>query len=56
MDTLTDSAGDDVFELMRHIAMIVLGALAIGLSACAKDEQTYHTSTTHTSASTGYSK
>lgn len=35
--------------------MIVLGALAIGLAACAKEEPTY-TSSTQTTATTGYRK
>jgi hypothetical protein len=40
---------------MRYIAMIVLGALAILLGACAKEEPAY-TSTTHTTATTGFRK
>jgi hypothetical protein len=55
MNTLTHSANDDLSKLMRYIAMIVLGALAIGLAACAKDEPAY-TSTTHTTSTTGYRK
>jgi hypothetical protein len=55
MDTLTPPGTDDFSQLMRYIAMIVLGALAIGLAACAKEQPTY-TSPTHTSATTGYRK
>lgn len=55
MDTIVEFVAGDFFKLMRYIALIVLGVLAIGLGACAKDEPAY-THTTQTSASTGYHK
>jgi hypothetical protein len=42
---------------MKIIAMLALAAVALSLGACAKDEEpAYTTTTSSTSASTGYSK
>ena len=54
-DTPADPFQNDLWPLMKHLALIALGALAIALGACAKEESTY-SSSTQSSASTGYSK
>jgi hypothetical protein len=42
---------------LKIIAMLALAGIALSLGACAKDEEpAYTTSTSSTSASTGYSK
>jgi hypothetical protein len=39
---------------MKYVALIALGALTLALGACAKEET--HSSTTHSTATTGYHK
>ena len=39
---------------MKYVALIALGALTLALGACANEET--HTSSTHSTATTGYTK